>query len=53
MGENGTGLAYWDGAAWSRMGLAEGLPGEDVSAVLFDEGKLWVGTRTGLARVTP
>lgn len=51
VGENGTGLALWDGAAWARLGAKDGLPGEDVSAVLFDEGKLWVGTRTGLARV--
>ncbi len=53
VGENGTGLAFWDGNSWSRWGIGEGLPGEDVSAVLFDEGKLWVGTRTGLARMTP
>jgi hypothetical protein len=52
VGENGTGLAVWDGRAWSRLGAAEGLPGEDVSAVLFDGPHLWVGTRTGLARLT-
>ncbi|MDX6768196.1 MAG: hypothetical protein SF051_01580 [Elusimicrobiota bacterium] len=52
VGENGTGLALWDGASWSQLGAADGLPGDDVSAVLFDGPHLWVGTRTGLARIT-
>ncbi len=52
VGENGTGLALWDGTAWSRLGPEDGLPGDDVSAVLFDGPHLWVGTRSGLARLT-
>lgn len=51
VGETSAGLSLWDGSAWSKLGVADGLPGEDVSAVLFDGADLWVGTRTGLARV--
>jgi ligand-binding sensor domain-containing protein len=51
VGETAAGLSLWNGAAWSKLGTADGLPGEDVSAVLFDGPDLWVGTRTGLARV--
>lgn len=51
VGEMAAGLSLWDGSAWSKLGAADGLPGDDVSAVLFDGPDLWVGTRTGLARV--
>ncbi|MDP3541785.1 MAG: hypothetical protein Q8T11_04880 [Elusimicrobiota bacterium] len=51
VGEMAAGLSLWDGSVWSRLGAADGLPGDDVSAVLFDGPDLWVGTRTGLARV--
>ncbi len=37
---------------WARLGTAEGLPDDDVTAVLSnDDGTLWVATRGGLARV--
>lgn len=52
VGEMERGLHLFDGSSWRRLGRAEGLPGEDVSALLFDGEALWVGTRTGLARVT-
>lgn len=51
VGEMAAGLSLWDGSGWSKLGAANGLPGDDVSAVLFDGPDLWVGTRTGLARV--
>lgn len=51
VGETAAGLSVWDGTAWSKYRAADGLPGEDVSAVCFDGPDLWVGTRTGLARV--
>lgn len=51
VGEMERGVRVFDGAAWTRFGAAEGLPGEDASAVLFDGPDLWVGTRTGLARL--
>jgi signal transduction histidine kinase/streptogramin lyase/ActR/RegA family two-component response regulator len=38
------GLAIWNGARWSRIGTAEGLPSEAVSSALQDrEGSLWLG----------
>jgi ligand-binding sensor domain-containing protein len=51
VGEMDGGLWLYEGGGWRRFGRAQGLPGEDVSAVLFDGGALWVGTRTGLARL--
>ncbi len=51
VGETAAGLSLWNGSAWSKLTVTDGLPGEDVSAVLFDGPDLWVGTRTGLARV--
>lgn len=51
MGETAAGLSLWNGSAWSKLGMTDGLPGDDVSAVLFDGPDLWVGTRTGLARI--
>lgn len=51
VGEREAGLHILDGGVWRRYGVADGLPGEDVSALAFDGGELWVGTRTGLAKV--
>lgn len=45
------GLHLFRRGRWVRLGRAEGLPGEDVSAVAFDGDWLWVGTRSGLARL--
>ncbi|MBO6937362.1 MAG: hypothetical protein JJ863_20485 [Deltaproteobacteria bacterium] len=41
-------------AAWERIGTAQGLPDDDVTALLKDsDGTLWVATRGGLAHVDP
>jgi hypothetical protein len=54
VGGSEDGLHLFSGGAWTRLTRADGLPGDGVSAVAFDdEGALWVGTRTGLARVRP
>lgn len=39
---------------WTRVTTAQGLPDDDVTAILPDgEGGLWVATRGGLAKVVP
>lgn len=45
------GLWLRQGGAWKRLTSADGLPWDDVSAVLFEGDSLWVGTRRGLARL--
>ena len=51
VGEMDGGLWLHDRGAWRRLKREDGLPSNDVTAVLFDGDKLWVGTREGLARV--
>lgn len=46
------GLWLREGGLWRRLRRRDGLPGDDVSAVLFDGDALWIGTRTGLARLS-
>ncbi len=51
-GTGNRGLARWDGARVGWITEAEGLPSDSVlSLQLDDEANLWVGTRSGLARV--
>jgi len=45
------GLHVLDRGVWRRLDVIDGLPGNDVSAVAFDGGDLWVGTPSGLARL--
>lgn len=45
------GLWLRQGGGWRRLTRADGLPWDDVSAVLFEGDDLWVGTRRGLARL--
>ncbi len=40
-----------DQGRWTSLGIADGLPSADVTALVADERGLWVGTRGGLARV--
>jgi ligand-binding sensor domain-containing protein len=49
-GTRGGGLARFDGNSWKNYTVAEGLPSNQVSTLNFDRnGRLWVGTRNGLA----
>ena len=46
------GLVVGRPGAWTRMTTTDGLPSNDVTAVLpADDGSVWVGTRGGLARI--
>jgi ligand-binding sensor domain-containing protein len=48
------GLARVHGDAVSFLGLQDGLPSMDVTAVVEDrDGNLWLGTESGLARLAP
>jgi len=40
-----------DEGRWSQLGVADGLPSADVTALAADEDGVWVGTRGGVARV--
>lgn len=53
-GTMGGGLVSLDESGWRSLGSADGLAGDDVTALLYDETRdvLWVGTRTGLSRLT-
>ncbi|MBI4348020.1 MAG: hypothetical protein HY553_14280 [Elusimicrobia bacterium] len=51
VGEMDGGLWLQDGGAWRRLKREDGLPSNDVTAVLFDQDALWIGTREGLARL--
>ncbi|HJL00350.1 MAG TPA: two-component regulator propeller domain-containing protein [Polyangiaceae bacterium LLY-WYZ-15_(1-7)] len=54
LGSLGEGLWLLDGDELQRLGVTEGLPDEDVTALLPDgEGGLWAATRGGLAHLTP
>ena len=47
------GLSYYDGDQWQTIGTAEGLLDYSVYALARDDqGRLWVGTRNGVALVT-
>ena len=46
------GLAIGHAGAWTRLHIADGLPSDDVTALLpAADREMWVGTRGGLARV--
>ncbi len=49
------GLVIGRRGAWTRLDLADGLPSRDVTAILpaADGHSVWVGTRGGLALITP
>lgn len=51
VGEMEGGLWLHEGGAWRRLKREDGLPSNDVTAVLFQGDDLWVGTREGLARL--
>lgn len=53
VGTMGDGLWLWDAKAgtWSRLSTADGLPSDDVTAVVETPEALWVGTRGGLAEL--
>ncbi|MBI3554388.1 MAG: hypothetical protein HY077_17970 [Elusimicrobia bacterium] len=52
LGAREDGLHLLRDGSWTRVARRDGLPGDDVSAVAFDGTRtLWVGTRSGLARV--
>jgi signal transduction histidine kinase len=46
-----SGVARFDGSAWSLLGQSEGLPGKIVYAIQqADDGAMWFGTDGGLVR---
>jgi hypothetical protein len=48
------GVFAYGGAEWIRYGTEEGLPSEEVSFVeIGPDGSIFVGTRLGVARITP
>jgi len=48
----GGGLARFDGASWTNLTAADGLPGNHIFMLHYDPGgTLWVGTNNGLARM--
>ncbi len=52
--DDGLWLHLTESERWERLGTAEGLPDEDVTATLpAGDGTLWVATRGGLAHVAP
>lgn len=52
-GIRGAGLARFDGKAWMKYTVAEGLPSNQISTLHIDRsGRLWVGTDKGLALLT-
>jgi ligand-binding sensor domain-containing protein len=53
VGTQGDGLLLWDrrSRTWSRLKVADGLPSDNVTAVLVVDGTLWVGTRHGVTAV--
>ena len=49
-GTLGAGLARFDGKAWKNYTVADGLPNNQISTLMFDaKGQLWIGTKDGLA----
>jgi ligand-binding sensor domain-containing protein len=55
MGTMEDGLHLYDRAsgAWRRLSREDGLPSNDVTAILSDGDTLWVGTRGGVAELRP
>jgi len=53
VGTMGDGLLLYEGESrrWRRITMRDGLPSDDVTAVLFAGDTLWVGTRAGLAEL--
>ncbi|OYT72996.1 MAG: hypothetical protein CFK52_03015 [Chloracidobacterium sp. CP2_5A] len=51
LGTEGNGLLHFKNGGWTRFDAANGLPGNDVTAVLeTDRGALWVATQTGVGK---
>ncbi|UCE31494.1 MAG: regulator [Burkholderiales bacterium] len=49
----GGGLSRYDGSDWRTYTVADGLPGNHVFMLHLDpDGRLWIGTNNGLARMT-
>jgi ligand-binding sensor domain-containing protein len=53
VGTQGDGLLLWDQLRrrWHRLTTADGLPSDNVTAILAVGDTLWVGARQGLARI--
>jgi ligand-binding sensor domain-containing protein len=52
VGTLGGGLLRFEQNHFTRFTTRDGLPNENVSQILEDKrGQLWLGTRTGIARV--
>ena len=51
VGEMEGGLWLHEAGSWRRLKREDGLPSNDVTAVLFENDAIWVGTREGLARI--
>ncbi len=49
------GLLLWNASrrSWRRLTVADGLPSDDVTAIVEAGETLWVGTRGGVAAITP
>lgn len=46
----GIGASYYDGARWTNYAQADGLAGDEITAIAEDnQGRVWFGTRTGLS----
>jgi signal transduction histidine kinase/ligand-binding sensor domain-containing protein len=53
IGTLGGGLLRFEGGAFTRYTPREGLPSEHINQILEDQrGQLWLGTRSGIARVS-
>jgi diguanylate cyclase (GGDEF)-like protein/PAS domain S-box-containing protein len=53
IGTEGAGLVRWKDGAYRRFTTKDGLPGNEVRALLEDrDGNLWVGTNHGLGRLS-
>ncbi len=53
VGTMGDGLLLWDRKrrTWNRLSTSDGLPSDDVTALVETPEALWVGTRNGLAEL--
>lgn len=46
----GIGASYYDGKRWKNYTQADGLAGDEITAIAEDnQGRVWFGTRTGLS----
>lgn len=46
----GIGASYFDGRRWTNYTQADGLAGDEITAIAQDsQGRVWFGTRTGLS----